>query len=256
MYGFFLLLKTTALSELLAIRQNYSFDTNLCYLCFYIKYKTQGDILWRRLGSICAIKTSNLSMITKFEDLDLTKQYSYADYLTWQFQERLELIKGHIYKMTPAPARRHQQIVWNITGLFWEKFKKGPCKVYQAPFDVRLPKKGQVSDKQTFTVVQPDLCVICDLNKLDDRGCVGAPDLVVEILSPGNTKKEMKQKFDVYQEAGVKEYWLVQPDDRNVFQYVLNEDGIYIGLHPLTDEDILVSRAFPDFEIELAQLFD
>lgn len=129
-------------------------------------------------------------MITKFEDLDLTKQYSYADYLTWQFQERLELIKGYVYKMSPAPARKHQQIVWNVSGVFWEKFKKGPCKVYQAPFDVRLPKKGLSADKQTFTVLQPDLCVICDLDKLDDRGCVGAPDLVVEILSPGNTKRE------------------------------------------------------------------
>ena len=193
-------------------------------------------------------------MVTRFDDLDLTKQYSYADYLTWTFQERLELIKGYIFPMS-APARRHQQISWNITTSFVDYFRGNPCKVYVAPFDVRLPRTPTATNRNVETVVQPDLCVICDLSKLDDLGCIGAPDLVVEILSPGNTKKEMKQKFDVYQEAGVREYWLIQPDDRNVFQYVLNEEGIYIGLHPLTDEDELVSRVFADLRIDLAGAF-
>lgn len=193
-------------------------------------------------------------MVTRFEDLDLTKQYSYADYLKWTFQERLELIRGWIFPMS-APNRRHQQISWNIGGQFWEHFKNGPCRVYNAPFDVRLPRKPTPDNAKVETVLQPDLCVICDLSKLDDKGCVGAPDLIVEILSPGNTKKEMKQKFDVYQESGVREYWLIQPDDRNVFQYVLNDEGIFIGLHPLTDEDELVSRVFPDFRINLEGVF-
>jgi Uma2 family endonuclease len=193
-------------------------------------------------------------MVTRFEDLDLTKQYSYADYLTWRFEERLELIKGYIFPMS-APARRHQQVSWNLAGMLWERFKNGPCKAYAAPFDVRLPRTTTATNKKVHTVVQPDLCVICDLSKLDDKGCVGAPDLVVEILSPGNTRKEMKQKFDAYQEAGVREYWLIQLEDRNVFQYVLNDEGIYIGLHPLTDEDELVSRAFPDLRIDLAGVF-
>ena len=193
-------------------------------------------------------------MMTRFEDLDLTKQYSYADYLTWTFQERLELIKGYVFPMS-APARRHQQISWNLATYFVDYFRKGPCEVYFAPFDVRLPRKTTSDNAKVETVLQPDLCVICDLSKLDDQGCVGAPDLVVEILSPGNTRKEMKQKFDVYQEAGVREYWLIQPGDRNVFQYVLNDEGIYIGLHPLTDEDELLSRVFTDFRIDLAGVF-
>ncbi len=193
-------------------------------------------------------------MVTNLADLDLTKQYSYADYLTWQFQERLELIKGYIFPMS-APARRHQQISWNVTTYFVDYFRHQPCKVYVAPFDVRLPRTPTADNAKVMTVLQPDLCVICDLTKLDDRGCVGAPDLVVEILSPGNTKKEMKQKFDAYQDAGVTEYWIIQPDDRNVFQYVLNQEGIYIGLHPLTDEDELVSRVFPDFKLDLAGVF-
>ena len=198
--------------------------------------------------------TYKTDMVTRFEDLDLTKQYSYADYLTWTFEERLELIKGYVFPMS-APARRHQQISWNLIRSFIRYFDNEPCKVYHAPFDVRLPRTPTTTNKKVYTVVQPDLCVICDLSKLDDRGCVGAPDLVVEILSPGNTKKEMKQKFDAYQEAGVREYWLIQSEDRNVFQYVLNDEGIYIGLHPLTDEDELVSRAFPDLRIDLAGVF-
>ena len=193
-------------------------------------------------------------MVTRFEDLDLTKQYTYADYLTWQFQERLELIKGYIFPMS-APARRHQQMLFNLTLLFGNYLQDSPCKLYFAPFDVRLPRKPTADNRKVMTVVQPDLCVICDPAKLDDKGCNGAPDLVVEILSPGNTRKEMKQKFDAYQEAGVQEYWIFQPDDRNVFQYVLNDEGIYIGLHPLTDEDVLVSRVFPDFKVDLAAIF-
>ncbi len=193
-------------------------------------------------------------MIINLTDLDLTKQYSYADYLTWQFQERVELIKGYIFPMS-APGRKHQRVSWHITRYFMDYFRNSPCQVYVAPFDVRLPRTPTADNQKTMTVLQPDLCVICDLAKLDDQGCVGAPDLVVEILSPGNTKKEMRQKFDVYQEAGVKEYWLIQTQDHNVFQYVLNDEGIYVGLHPLTDEDELVSRVFPDFKIDLAGVF-
>ncbi|MBO0937283.1 Uma2 family endonuclease [Fibrella sp. HMF5335] len=193
-------------------------------------------------------------MVTRFEDLDLTKQYSYADYLTWQFQERLELIKGYIFPMS-APARRHQQMLLNLTLSVGNYLRDSPCKVYFAPFDVRLPRRPTADNQKIATVLQPDLCVICDASKLDDKGCNGSPDLVVEILSPGNTRKEMKQKFDAYQEAGVREYWIFQPDDRNVFQYVLNDEGIYIGLHPLTDEDVLVSRVFPDFTVDLAAVF-
>ncbi len=193
-------------------------------------------------------------MVTRFEDLDLTKQYSYADYLTWTFQERLELIKGYIFPMS-APARKHQRALWQLIGSLHDYFRNQSCQVYPAPFDVRLPRTPTPDDQKVETVVQPDLCVICDLSKLDDKGCVGAPDLVVEILSPGNTKKEMKQKFDAYQEAGVREYWLIQLEDRNVFQYVLNDEGIFIGLHPLTDEDELVSRVFPDLHIDLAGVF-
>lgn len=193
-------------------------------------------------------------MITSLDQLDLTKQYSYADYLAWQFEERVELIKGYIFPVA-VPARRHQQISWNVFGMFWKRLKDASCKVYVAPFDVRLPRIPTPDNKKMMTVLQPDLCVICDLARLDDQGCGGALDLVVEILSQSNTEKEMKQKFDAYQDAGIQEYWLIQTEDRNVSQYVLNNEGIYTGLHLLTDEDELVSRVFPDLRIDLAGVF-
>lgn len=103
------------------------------------------------------------------------------------------------------------------------------------------------------TVVQPDLCVICDETKLDERGCLGAPDLIIEILSPGNTRKEMKNKFRLYEDAGVLEYWLAEPNDKAVFVYVLQGEE-YIGLRPQTDEDTLISRTFPELVVDLAEV--
>ena len=120
-----------------------------------------------------------MSVVKNFSDLDLTKTYTYSDYLLWQFSERVELIKGFIRKMSPAPSRKHQTISYNLTLSIGKFFQNHPCSVFVAPFDVRLPI---ASSKKDNTVVQPDLCIICDENKLDDKGCNGAPDLIVEIL--------------------------------------------------------------------------
>jgi Uma2 family endonuclease len=190
-----------------------------------------------------------------FAELDLNGTYTYADYLKWTFEERLEIIKGKIFPMS-ATARIHQRISSNLFGEIYLYLRDKKCEVYSAPFDVRLtPLKKNKSDK-VHTIVQPDICVICDLDKLDDKGCVGAPDLMIEILSPGNTRKEMKEKYEVYEENGVKEYWLVEPQDKCVFVYVLNEAGKYIGLQPVTDEDILISTTLPDLQIDLSRVFD
>ena len=189
-----------------------------------------------------------------FAELDLNGTYTYADYLKWTFDERLEIIKGKIFPMC-APARIHQRISWNFTAAIVKYLENRDFQAYSAPFDVRLtPLKKNKTDK-VHTIVQPDLCVICDLDKLDDKGCVGAPDLIIEILSPGNSRKEMKEKYEVYQENGVKEYWLVESVDKCVFVYVLNEAGIYIGLQPVTDEDILTSTVFPELQVDLALVF-
>lgn len=193
--------------------------------------------------------------ITNINQLDFTKKYTYAEYLKWEFQERIELIKGFLFKMSPAPARRHQELVWNFSMQIDKYLRNKPCKAYFAPFDVRLPIKKDDSSSQTITVLQPDICIVCDLSKLDDRGCVGAPDLVIEILSPGNSDKEMKLKYDVYEESGVREYWIVQPEYQNVLIYVLDENGKFVGKHPLTSSDFLTPTIFPDFTIDLSEAF-
>ena len=151
--------------------------------------------------------------ITDFAQLDLSRQYTYADYLTWEFQERVELFRGWVAKMSPGPSRYHQKVAGNIHRLLANHFLGQRCELYIAPFDVRLTRtRGGES------VVQPDLCVICDPDKLTDRGCTGAPDWVLEVLDSttgprpqaapphcfvGNSKREMRDKFALYEESGV-----------------------------------------------------
>jgi Uma2 family endonuclease len=191
--------------------------------------------------------------ITNINQLDLSGSYTYADYLTWQFTDRLELFRGKIFKMSPAPNRMHQKVSSNLHGSFWNVFNSTACNLYAAPFDVRLVKTKK-NDQKVTTVIQPDLCVICDSDKLDDRGCNGAPDLIVEILSPGNSKKEMGIKFDLYEENGVKEYWIVDPIGKSIIIYSL-QNKKFIGLKPCTDEDKINSPLFPNLKFALAEIF-
>jgi len=194
--------------------------------------------------------------VTSIGQLDFSKRYSYADYFKWKFQERVELIKGYIYKMSPAPAPSHQRVAFKIGLEFGNFFKQKSCQVFPAPFDVRLlNSKKQTGDEHVFTVVQPDLCVICDPEKIDSRGCVGAPDLVIEILSPGNSKKEMGIKFDLYEENGVKEYWLVEPGDKVIYMYVLQK-GRFIGLRPFTEDDEVHSALFSGLKFPVKEVFE
>ncbi|WP_428224982.1 Uma2 family endonuclease [Flavobacterium sp.] len=192
-----------------------------------------------------------MKTVTKFEDLDLTKQYTYSDYLLFQFQERVELIKGFIKKMSPAPSRNHQTISQNINKYFLNFFNDHSCSVYVAPFDVRLPIK---SAKKDTTVVQPDLCIICDENKLDDKGCNGAPDLIVEILPQNNSKHDIDTKFNLYQESGVLEYWIVESVDKIVLVYTL-QNGSYIGLKPFGEGEIIQSKIFPTMKISIDEVY-
>ena len=197
-----------------------------------------------------------MEAITKISQLDFSKVYSYADYMKWQFDNRIELIKGKILEMA-AQSIKHQDISVSLTRVFSNAFHKHACKLYHAPFDVRLiNKKKSTADKQVHTVVQPDLCVICDIEKLKDgRGCLGSPDLVIEILSPGNSTKEMKTKFELYEENEIQEYWLVEPQKETIFIYVL-KDGKYIGLRPFTIEDIITSPTFPNLQVEVKEVFE
>jgi Uma2 family endonuclease len=189
----------------------------------------------------------------QFAELDLNKSYTYADYYAWRFEERVELIKGRVFKMSLVSNRLHQEIVGAIflsLGVFLEN---KPCKVYSAPFDVRLPRKSK-NDKEIITVLQPDVCVVCDISKLDKRGCIGAPDIVVEVLSPGNNSKELKNKYEAYEEAGVKEYWLVSPQDQWLRIYTLT-DGKFIESPYFVAGDTVTSAILPGFSLDIGALF-
>jgi Uma2 family endonuclease len=188
------------------------------------------------------------------QELDMNKTYTYADYFRWKLEERVELIRGRIFKMSPAPNRRHQQISGNIFYELKRFVQRGPCEVYSAPFDVRLPRKS-ASDKDITTVLQPDVCVVCDANKLDEKGCVGAPDIVVEVLSPGNNAKELKNKYEVYEEAGVPEYWVVSAQDETVLVYTLT-GGRYTASRMMVAGDSLQSTVLDGFSLNIARLFE
>ena len=197
-------------------------------------------------------------MITDIEQLDLTKKYTYADYLTWQFDEMVELIQGKVVRMSPAPNRHHQEVSSNLHGLVWSYLKGKPCQVFAAPFDVRLPLpvKQQTAEK-IDTVVQPDICIICDTSKLDNQGCYGAPDWIIEILSPATSKKDLTEKFDLYQNAGVQEYWVVHPTDGTVIPYHLDDNGKYVSLRttPFAKGEKIPSGIFSDFVVDLEEVF-
>jgi Uma2 family endonuclease len=177
------------------------------------------------------IQNEDLSEV-KVEEPESSIGFTYADYLTWNFKERLELIRGRIFKMSPAPTVTHQKVQANIFGELFLYLKNKKCSVFVAPIDVRLKgkpfRKKKLRDDQITTVVQPDIIVVCDEEKLSDNRCVdGAPELVIEILSPGNTKTETKHKFGLYEENGVLEYWMVYPEYKQIYVFLLNEKEEY-----------------------------
>ena len=188
-------------------------------------------------------------------ELDLNGTYSYADYLRWTFDEYVELIRGKIFKMA-APNRRHQSISREIFVPIVNFFKKSDGQVFMAPFDVRLTRKDAIGNEQIFTVVQPDIVVVCDPSKLDERGCIGAPDLVVEILSPSTSHKDLVDKKSVYEEAGIQEYWIVHPNDQTLIIYSLNAAGEYVPGFLFTKGQTVKSHVLAGFELNLDEVFE
>jgi Uma2 family endonuclease len=194
-------------------------------------------------------------MITSLESLDLTKTYSYADYLTWQFTERIELLRGYIRQMA-APTPRHQKISFKLVKQIGYFFEKKPCQIYYAPFDVRLynRSKSLLLDKDVYTVVQPDISVICDETKIDNKGCNGSPDWIIEILSPSNQQVDLKDKYELYQENGVLEYWIVFPNDNVIQQFVL-KDGKYVHTGLFSPTETISPALFPDLAVDVSEVF-
>ena len=197
-----------------------------------------------------------MKYITDLKQLDLNGTYSYADYLTWQFDEAIELIKGKISFMSPAPNVKHQRLSRKLSFQIDNFLQGKSCELFVAPFDVRLydRRKSLLANQDIHTVVQPDLCVICDADKLDAHGCNGAPDWIIEILSPSNNKKEVKTKHQLYCESGVREYWLVYPYEQVIYDFVLNAER-YELMNTFVTDDIASPHCFPELRIDLQTLF-
>lgn len=199
------------------------------------------------------MKQTIMKTITDINQLDLDKSYTYADYLSWKIKERVELIMGKIHNISPAPKVQHQQISIVLSSEIFNFLKGKQCNVFTAPFDVRLPVRNEKGEPDT--VVQPDISVICNNAKIDQNGCNGAPDLIVEIVSKNSVIRDLHEKFDLYEQCGVKEYWIIHPNDKSLSIFLLNEQGKYITSKPLTYGDIAKSRVLPDLEIDLNQVF-
>ncbi len=180
--------------------------------------------------------------------------YTYADYLNFTFDEMVEIIKGKIYRMSPAPTSLHQMVSRNLCGVLYIHLKGKKCKMYNAPFDVILPVKGK-DFMQSDRVVQPDIVVICDTEKIKERGCFGAPDFIIEILSPHTTKKDIQTKYELYEESGVKEYWIIEPRNQTVEVFVLENDK-YKRIYTYVEDDIVPCHTLPDLEVDLKEVFE
>jgi len=182
------------------------------------------------------------------------EHFTYRHYRTWPDTERWELIDGRAWAMSPAPMTRHQEISGRLfleIGIF---LKGKSCKVYDAPFDVLLPK-GKESEDEIDTVVQPDIVVFCDTSKITKRGARGAPDWIIEILSPRTAKKDFEAKFLLYQRHGIREYWIADPANAVVHAWRLGEDGSFGDETLYEDGESAPSAVLKGLVIDAKELF-
>lgn len=189
--------------------------------------------------------------------LTKNKQYTFADYLSWSDDNRYEIINGTVKKMIPAPSRLHQKVSVSILKYLINYFDSKTCEVYHAPFNVRLPSSPDgTSDDKIVTVVQPDICAVCDSSKLDDKGCIGAPNLIIEIVCSGSAQKDVVDKFSIYEHAGVWEYWLVYPEEKTVTIFKLTGQGSFNRPNLLGPESVIDCSIFEGLIIPLNTVFN
>ena len=180
-------------------------------------------------------------------------QYTFADCLTWGEHDRIELINGDAYMMAP-PTRIHQKVSGEIFRQLANYLDGKACEVYPAPFAVRLFEQEGDRPEDVFTMVEPDISVVCDKSKLDQYGCKGAPDLVIEILSPSTRRHDRLVKWSLYQRAGVREYWLVNPEEQSV-QVMLLDNGTLIRYEDYGREDTARVTVLDGCLIDLRKVF-
>ncbi|MCP4157447.1 MAG: Uma2 family endonuclease [bacterium] len=179
-----------------------------------------------------------------------TQKFFYGDYLSWDDEQRWEIIDGNAYNMSPTPLRIHQKISTELIRQLANQLLSKTCEVYAAPFDVRLPLQDE-KENDISNVIQPDISVICDPEKLDKKGCLGAPDLIIEILSPSTRRRDRLEKFNLYEIAGVKEYWLIDPEALLVETFTLGADGSYGKSHIYTETDTIEINTLKNIKIDL-----
>jgi len=183
------------------------------------------------------------------------KLWTYADYLTWPDDQRWELIDGVAYSMSPAPTTSHQSILRKIAFAINAHLEGKQGELFLAPFDVRFAEQKNVSDNYIDTVVQPDILIVCDKGKLDERGCNGPPDFIIEISSPTTGKNDLTRKFDLYQRHAVKEYWIVHPEEQTVMVFKLEGDGMYGKPERYAGDDAVSVPLFGDLVVDLKGVF-
>jgi Uma2 family endonuclease len=185
----------------------------------------------------------------------LEGHYTYGDYKLWPEGERWELIHGEAWAMSPGPNRRHQGLSGFLFNAIFDYLKGKPCLAYSAPFDILFPESSEADEDEIDTVLQPDIVVVCDRSRLRPYGIRGAPDLVVEIVSPYTSKRDLKDKFEVYENHGVREYWVVFPDGGYVHRYGLGSDGKYKPADILVEKGVLESSVLEGFSLDIEELF-
>lgn len=180
--------------------------------------------------------------------------YTYADYKNYPENERVEIIEGQIYAMAPAPSRIHQKIIMELSTIlnFYIKSNHGLCEVYSAPFDVMLNENKSIDNCKN--IVQPDISVICDKNKLTDKGCLGAPDMIIEVVSPFNPSSDYVRKLSLYEEYKVREYWIANPMEQTIFVYRLDDNMHYAAPKAYTFKDKIKVGIYENLEIDFNSL--
>lgn len=182
------------------------------------------------------------------------ENFSYSDYITWNDGKRWEIVNGTAFDMTPAPGTEHQRISMRLSVALALLLQNKPCSVFSAPFDVRLGENLS-EDDEINNVVQPDIIVICDPSKIDERGIKGAPDWIIEITSPSTIKHDFGTKLLLYQEYGVKEYWITDPSTKKINVYRLNNSGKYTPGNIYEGDETIGVTIFPDFKITPNEIF-
>lgn len=181
-------------------------------------------------------------------------KYTYADYLTWPEGERWEIIDGVPY-MQAAPTWQHQAISVELTSQFNRYLAGKSCRVFAAPFDVCIPEYNESDEEISNVISQPDIVVVCNESKLRKTGYFGVPSLIIEISSPSTARKDKLIKFNKFEKAGVNEYWIVEPENKLVSVFILQENKRYGRPDVYAEDDKIIVSIFPELEIDLTAVF-